>query len=98
MPIPPKAIKKSGKSNPLGLDKAKPGKSLSGKPAPHSRRDFESHIETPVDANSFPTLVFYLGLQFDLESDIEEVFPAWDIFIRTLQTEAKLQNVLFPYM
>lgn len=30
MPIPPRAIKKSGKSNPLGLDRARSGKSLSG--------------------------------------------------------------------
>lgn len=42
--------------------------------------------------------MFYLGLQFDLESDIDEVFPAWNVFIRTLQAEAKLQGVLFPYM
>ncbi|KAM5383757.1 hypothetical protein ACJZ2D_001746 [Fusarium nematophilum] len=67
MPIVPRAIRKAGKSNPLGLDRAKPGKSLS-------------------------------GLQFDLESDIDEVFPAWNVFIRTLQAEAKLQGVLFPYI
>ncbi|EGY19192.1 FAD binding domain-containing protein [Verticillium dahliae VdLs.17] len=71
MPIPPRAINKAGRTNPLGLDRAKPGKSLS---------------------------VFYIGVQFDLESDIDKVFPAWGVFIRTLQAEAKLQNVLFPYI
>ncbi|PNH28452.1 hypothetical protein BJF96_g8273 [Verticillium dahliae] len=30
MPIPPRAINKAGRTNPLGLDRAKPGKSLSG--------------------------------------------------------------------
>lgn len=30
MPIPPQAIEKAGKNNPLGLDRAKPDTSLSG--------------------------------------------------------------------
>ncbi|ROT35238.1 FAD-binding domain-containing protein [Sodiomyces alkalinus F11] len=74
MPIPPSAIEKAGKNNPVGLDRARPGENLT---------------------------VFYLGLQFlqfDNESDIDEVFPAWDVFIRTLQVEAKSRDVLFPHM
>ena len=53
-----------------------------------------------ADARACPMVgaVFYLGLQFDLESDIDEVFPAWAVFIRTLQAEARLQDLLFPYM
>ncbi|KAL2869043.1 FAD-binding oxidoreductase [Aspergillus lucknowensis] len=42
--------------------------------------------------------VLYLGLQFNNEEDIDEVFPDWDIFIRTMEAEAKLQDVLFPYI
>lgn len=30
--------------------------------------------------------------------DVEEVFPAWETFIRTLQLEAKMRKILFPYI
>lgn len=39
---------------------------------------------------------FVFGLQFNNESDVPEVFPAWEIFIRTLQLELKRRNALYP--
>jgi hypothetical protein len=42
--------------------------------------------------------VFYLGVTFNNESDIDEVFPAWEVFVRTLQVRAKRKGILFPYM
>ena len=69
MPFPPQLIKKAVGRNPLGFDRAKPGKSLTA---------------------------FVFGLQFTNESDIPEVFPAWEIFIRTLQLEFKRRNALYP--
>ncbi|RYP57061.1 hypothetical protein DL770_010766 [Monosporascus sp. CRB-9-2] len=71
MPIPPQAIEKASGNNPLGLERARPGTSLT---------------------------VVGLGLQFNNEEDIDEVFPAWDIFIRDLQLEAKSQDLLFPFI
>ncbi|ROT41605.1 FAD binding domain-containing protein [Sodiomyces alkalinus F11] len=71
MPISTLAIEKSGINNPLGLDRAEPGR---------------------------PLTVFYLGLQFNNVEDIDEVFPAWGVFIRTMEAEAKLQDLLFPYI
>jgi len=42
--------------------------------------------------------VFYLGVTFNSQDDEEEVFPAWEIFIRTLQVKAKVRDILFPYI
>ena len=42
--------------------------------------------------------VFYLGVTFNNESDIDEVFPAWEVFVRTLQVRAKRKGILFPYI
>ncbi|KAI1511920.1 FAD binding domain-containing protein [Pyrenophora tritici-repentis] len=42
--------------------------------------------------------VFYLGVTFNNAADSEEVFPAWETFVRSLQVRAKVLGILFPYI
>jgi hypothetical protein len=47
---------------------------------------------------TYPLSVFYLGLTFNNKSDIDEVFPEWEIFVRNMQALATERGVLYPYM
>lgn len=90
MPITPRAIAEGIRNghNALGIDQAKPNTTLSGKPvAQHPPAPF--FLTRPV---------FYLGVTFNNAADSEDVFPAWETFVRSLQVRAKVLGILFPYM
>lgn len=90
MPITPQAIAEGIRRghNALGIDQAKPNTTLSGKT-----------VAQQQNYNTFLTrLVFYLGVTFNNRADEDEVFPAWETFVRSLQVRAKVLGILFSYM